>query len=176
MLENIRNKMRSLSESKHIMNKVIFIRENILMFLIISFIFLLDRLSKIFMLNNLSENSIYINDFINFDLIRNTGVGFGLLSSSSTLMYNTISIIVGIIVFYLIFLSLKSDKFDKIAFSLIIGGALGNFYDRIFLKAVPDFIDIHYGKFHWFTFNIADIFITIGVICFITKGFFIKDK
>ena len=158
------------------MNKVIFIRENILMFLIIILIFLLDRLSKIFMLNNLSENLIYINDFINFDLIWNTGVGFGLLSSSSTLMYNTISIIVGIIVFYLIFLSLKSDKFDKIAFSLIIGGALGNFYDRIFFKAVPDFIDIHYGNFHWFTFNIADIFITIGVICFITKDFFVKDK
>ena len=157
------------------MNKVILIRENIFMFLIIIFIFFLDRYSKIFMLNNLSENLIYINDFINFDLIWNTGVGFGFLSSSSTLMYNSISIIVGIIVFYLIFLSLKSDKFDKSAFSLIIGGALGNFYDRIFFKAVPDFIDIHYGNFHWFTFNIADIFITIGVICFITKGFFIKD-
>ena len=157
------------------MNKVILIRENIFMFLIIIFIFFLDRYSKIFMLNNLSENLIYINDFINFDLIWNTGVGFGFLSSSSTLMYNSISIIVGIIVLYLIFLSLKSDKFDKSAFSLIIGGALGNFYDRIFFKAVPDFIDIHYGNFHWFTFNIADIFITIGVICFITKGFFIKD-
>ena len=158
------------------MNKVILIRENIFMFLIIIFIFFLDRYSKIFMLNNLSENLIYINDFINFDLIWNTGVGFGFLSSSSTLMYNSISIIVGIIVLYLIFLSLKSDKFDKSAFSLIIGGALGNFYDRIFFKAVPDFIDVHYGNFHWFTFNIADIFITIGVICFITKGFFIKDK
>ena len=76
----------------------------------------------------------------------------------------------------LILISLKSDKFDQTAFSLIIGGALGNFYDRIFFNAVPDFIDIHYGNFHWFTFNIADIFITIGLICFITKGFFVKDK
>ena len=176
MLENFRNKMQSLSESKFIMNKVIFLKENILMFFLIILIFFLDRYSKTFILSNLNENLIYINDFINFDLIWNTGIGFGFLSSSSSLIYNIISVIVGIIVIALVFISLKSDKFDKTVFSLIIGGALGNFYDRIFFKAVPDFIDIHYGNFHWFTFNIADIFITIGVICFIIKGFFIKDK
>ena len=176
MLENFRNKMRSLSKSKYIMNKVIFLKENILMFFLIIIVFFLDRYSKTFMLSNLNENLIYINDFINFDLIWNTGIGFGFLSSSSSLIYNAISVIVGIIVIALIYISLKSDKFDKSAFSLIIGGALGNFYDRIFFNAVPDFIDIHYGNFHWFTFNIADIFITIGVICFITKGFFVKDK
>ena len=176
MLENFRNKMRSLSKNKHVMNKVIFSKENILMFFLIIVVFFLDRYSKTFMLSNLNENLIYINDFINFDLIWNTGIGFGFLSSSSSLIYNTISVIVGIIVIALIYISLKSDKFDKTAFSLIIGGALGNFYDRIFFNAVPDFIDIHYGNFHWFTFNIADIFITIGVICFITKGFFVKDK
>ena len=158
------------------MNKVIFLKENILMFFLIILVFFLDRYSKTFMLSNLNENLIYINDFINFDLIWNTGIGFGFLSSSSSLIYNTISLIVGIIVIALIYISLKSDKFDKTVFSLIIGGALGNFYDRIFFNAVPDFIDIHYGNFHWFTFNIADIFITIGVICFITKGFFVKDK
>tara|TARA_Y100001958_G_C21115317_1_gene461083 strand:+ start:285 stop:761 length:477 start_codon:yes stop_codon:yes gene_type:complete len=158
------------------MNKVIFVKENILMSFLIIFIFLLDRYSKIFILKNLNENLIYINDFINLDLIWNTGIGFGFLSSSTNLLYNTISIVVGIIVIVLIFISLKSDKFDKTAFSLIIGGALGNFYDRVFFKAVPDFIDFHYGNFHWFTFNIADIFITIGVICLITKSFFIKDK
>ena len=165
-----------MSESKVIMSKIIFLKENILMFFLIIFIFFLDRYSKTFILNNLNENLVYINDFINFDLIWNTGIGFGFLSSSSTLIYNIISIIVGIIVISLILISFKSDKFDKTAFSLIIGGALGNFYDRIFFKAVPDFIDIHYGNFHWFTFNIADIFITIGVICLIIKGFFIKDK
>ena len=176
MLENFRNKMRSLSKSKYIMNKVIFLKENILMFFLIILVFFLDRYSKTFILSNLNENLIYINDFINFDLIWNTGIGFGFLSSSSSLIYNTISVLVGIIVIVLIYISLKSDKFDKTAFSLIIGGALGNFYDRIFFNAVPDFIDIHYDNFHWFTFNIADIFITIGVICFITKGFFVKDK
>ena len=158
------------------MNKVIFLKENILMFFLIILVFFLDRYSKTFMLSNLNENLIYINDFMNFDLIWNTGIGFGFLRSSSSLVYNSITVIVGIIVIALVFISLKSDKFDKTVFSLIIGGALGNFYDRIFFKAVPDFIDIHYGNFHWFTFNIADIFITIGVICFIIKGFFIKDK
>ena len=158
------------------MNKVIFLKKNILIFSLIIFIFLIDRYSKNFILSNLNENLIYINDFINFDLIWNTGVGFGLLSSNSNLIYNTISAIVGIVVIALILISLRSDTFDKTAFSLIIGGALGNFYDRIFFKAVPDFIDLHYGSFHWFTFNIADIFITIGVICLIIKNFFIKDK
>ena len=139
-------------------------------------VFFLDRYSKTYMLSNLKENLIYINDFINFDLIWNTGIGFGFLSSSSSLIYNAISVIVGIIVIALIYISLKSDKFDKTAFSLIIGGALGNFYDRIFFNAVPDFIDIHYGNYHWFTFNIADIFITIGIICFIMKEIFIKSN
>ena len=156
------------------MNKSIFLKETYLMLSLIMFIFLLDRCSKIYILKKLNESLIYINDFINFDLIWNTGIGFGFLSSSSNLIYNTISILIGIIIIALIFISLKSDKFDKAAFSLIIGGALGNFYDRIFFKAVPDFIDFHYGDFHWFTFNIADFFITIGVICLITKGFFIK--
>ena len=158
------------------MNKVIFLKENILMFFLIILVFFLDRYSKTFMLSNLNENLIYINDFINFDLIWNTGIGFGFLRSSSSLVYNSITVIVGIIVITLFFISLKSDKFDKTAFSLIIGGALGNFYDRILFKAVPDFIDIHYGNFHWFTFNLADIFISMGIIAFILKGFFIKNS
>ena len=158
------------------MNKVIFLKENILMFFLIIIVFFLDRYSKTFMLSNLNENLIYINDFINFDLIWNTGIGFGFLSSSSSLIYNIISVIVGIIVIALIYISLKSDKFDKTAFSLIIGGALGNFYDRIFFNAVPDFIDIHYGNFHWFTFNIADIFITVGVLIFLFRSPFYKNE
>ena len=157
------------------MNKVIFLKENILMFFLIILVFFLDRYSKTFMLSNLNENLIYINDFINFDLIWNTGIGFGFLSSSSSLIYNTISVLVGIIVIALVFISLKSDKFDKTVFSLIIGGALGNFYDRITFKAVPDFIDLHYGNFHWFTFNVADIFVTLGVLLYLFKNFFIKN-
>ena len=117
-----------------------------------------------------------INEFLNFDLVWNTGIGFGLLSFNSSFYYNLISLLIFAVIIFLIFLGLKSDKFDKTIFSVIIGGALGNFYDRITFKAVPDFIDLHYGNFHWFTFNAADIFITIGIICFIMKEIFIKNN
>ena len=81
-----------------------------------------------------------------------------------------------LLILFLVIVSFSSDKIDKIIFSIIIGGALGNFYDRVSFKAVPDFIDLHYGNFHWFTFNLADIFITIGIITFIMRDFFIKNK
>ena len=151
-------------------------KENFNFLIIILFIFSIDRYSKIKIMNNFSDTSFYINDFLNFDLLWNIGIGFGLLSSNSSIFYNLISTIIAFVIIFLIIIGIKSDKFDKIAFSVIIGGALGNFYDRIFFKAVPDFIDLHYKDFHWFTFNIADIFITIGVLCLITKGFFVKDK
>ena len=97
------------------------------------------------------------------------------MSSKSPLIYNSISTIIALVIIFLIIIGIKSDKFDRIAFSVIIGGALGNFYDRIFYKAVPDFIDLHYKDFHWFTFNVADIFVTLGIICFLMKGFFLKN-
>ena len=160
---------------KEINNKF-FKKENLYFLIIILIIFSIDRFSKIKIIGDFSNDVFYINEFLNFDLVWNTGIGFGLLSFNSSLYYNLISLLIFAVVLFLIFIGLKSDKFDKTIFSVIIGGALGNFYDRIIFKAVPDFIDFHYGNFHWFTFNIADIFITIGVICFITKGFFIKDK
>ena len=106
----------------------------------------------------------------------NTGIGFGLLSFDSSLYYNLISLIIFLLIIFLVIISFKSDKIDKIIFSIIIGGAIGNFYDRVSFRAVPDFIDLHYGSFHWFTFNLADIFITIGIITFIMKDFFTKNK
>ena len=143
--------------------------------LIIVIIFFLDRYSKIKILNSYSDNIYYINNFINFDLVWNTGIGFGLLSFDSNLYYNLITILILVVIISLLIISLNSDNIDKITFSIIIGGALGNFYDRITFKAVPDFIDLHYGNFHWFTFNVADIFITIGIFSFLIKGFLIKN-
>ena len=157
------------------MKNKIFSKDLIYSIVIIVIIFTLDRYSKIQILNNFSSSTFYINDFVNFDLLWNTGIGFGLMSSSSPLFYNLISIIIAVVIIFLIIIGIKSDKFDKITFSVIIGGALGNFYDRIYFKAVPDFIDFHYKDFHWFTFNIADIFVTLGIICFLMKGFFIKN-
>ena len=149
--------------------------ENIFSIILILVIFVFDRFTKYKAIENLSENTLYINDYTNFNLIWNTGIGFGLFSSQSNIIYNLISLIIGILVIYLIYFALKSDKFDKIFFSIIIGGALGNFYDRITLKAVPDFIDLHYENFHWFTFNIADIFISLGIALFLMRGFFKKN-
>ena len=111
---------------------------------------------------------------MNFDLVWNTGIGFGLLQVESSFVYNLISFLIGIVILILIFVSLYSKKFEKVIFALIAGGAFGNFYDRITYKAVPDFIDIHYGNFHWFTFNVADIFITFGIIIYLVKEALIK--
>jgi len=162
-----------LIDLKEIKNKT-FKKENFYFLLIISVIFFLDRYSKFEILRNFSDNSFYVNDFLNLYLIWNTGIGFGLLSFDTNLIYNLITTLIGLVIIILIMIGIKSESSEKIIFSIIIGGALGNFYDRIVFNAVPDFIDLHYGNFHWFTFNVADIFITIGVIAFLIKGFFLK--
>ncbi len=144
--------------------------------MIISLVFFLDRYSKIKIITNLNENNLYINDFLNFNLVWNTGIGFGFFSTNSSLIYNLITGIICFVIIFLIYLIIKTKKIDKILFSLILGGALGNVYDRLTYFAVPDFIDIHYKNFHWFTFNIADIFITIGIIVFILKDLILKDE
>jgi signal peptidase II len=152
-----------------------FKKKNIYILLIISIIFFFDRISKLKVINKFSENTFYINKFVNFDLIWNNGIGFGILSTDSNLLYMLISVIIGAVIITLLFISFTSEKIDKFIFALIIGGALGNFYDRLVYKAVPDFIDIHYDNFHWFTFNVADIFISIGVFIFILRSYFIKS-
>ena len=159
---------------KDIKNKILK-RENFYFVLLVFFIFFLDRYTKIKIINNFSDNTLYVNDFVNFHLVWNTGIGFGFLSTNSNLIYNSITIIIGLVIFFLFYLIVKSENIDKILFSLILGGAIGNFYDRLLYFAVPDFIDIHYNNIHWFTFNIADIFITLGIIILISKDFFIKQ-
>ena len=156
---------------KEIKNKI-FTRNNIYSLFIISVNFFLDRYTKIFILNNFSDNLFYLNDFINFDLVWNTGISFGLFSSTSNLIYHSITGLIGAIVIFIIYLINKSTFIDKIFFSMILGGALGNFYDRIAYSAVPDFIDIHYERFHWFTFNIADIFISLSIVLLIRSSVF----
>jgi len=152
-------------------NLKIFQKKNIFSLIVIIFTFSIDRISKIKILENLSENNFYVNEYVNLNLIWNTGIGFGLLSWDNSIVYNLTTTIIGLVIIMLLYFLLISKKFDRISLSLIIGGALGNFYDRISFKAVPDFIDIHYGNFHWFTFNCADIFITVGIIFFILGDF-----
>ena len=118
-------------------------KENIYATVLIFLIFFLDRCSKIKIINNYNDNIFFVNNFINFDLIWNTGIGFGLLSFDSSLFYNGISIIIGVVIIILIYFTIVSKREDKIVFSIIIGGAIGNYYDRLIYNAVPDFIDLH---------------------------------
>ena len=151
-------------------------KNNFISLLIIIVIFFFDRTSKIKVINHqLENNRVYINDFINLDLVWNTGIGFGLLSSNSNFFYNSITFLISCVIIFLFYLIIKSEFIDKILYSIVLGGALGNFYDRLLYFAVPDFIDFHYRSFHWFTFNIADIFITIGIIMIIIKDLLVKN-
>ena len=149
--------------------------ENFYYLIFILIIFFLDRCTKNIIIDKYLENQIYINQYINFDLIWNTGIGFGLLSTETSTIYNLVTFLIGIVILGILFISVASDKQDKLIYCLITGGAIGNFYDRLIFQAVPDFIDIHYNNFHWFTFNVADIFITIGVIVFVVRSFFAKN-
>ena len=153
----------------------LFTKNNLVSFVVITII-LLDRISKNKIINSeLIENNLYVNNFLNFDLTWNTGIGFGFFSSNSQMIYNSITFFIGIVIIAIFFMLLKSKLIDKLLFALILGGALGNFYDRITYFAVPDFIDFHYQNFHWFTFNIADIFISLGIIILLLKDFLIKN-
>ena len=145
--------------------------------LVVIFVFVLDRFSKINIINNqLNNKSLFINDFLNFDLVWNTGISFGLFSQNANIYYHIISILIFLVIVFLSYLISRANITDKILYSLILGGGLGNFYDRLVYFAVPDFIDVHINEFHWFTFNIADIFITIGIIILIVKDVIIIKK
>lgn len=140
-------------------------------------IFLADRASKIYILRIAEvENvvDIYVNPYLNFYLIWNKGIAFGLFSFNESLIYNSVSLIIGLIIVAILILIIKSEDIKKYAFLLVLGGALGNLYDRIYYSAVPDFIDFHIREIHWFIFNVADIFITLGVIFLILLELFDK--
>jgi len=143
-------------------------KKKIYLFIFVLVFFAIDRVSKILILKNFLNNSIsdiYLNSFLNFSLVWNSGIGFGILQIEPNNFYLIISIIITAINLILIYWMLTSSNYlESIFISLILGGALGNLFDRYYYSSVPDFIDLHYESFHWFTFNIADIFITIGII------------
>tara|TARA_B100000686_G_scaffold75942_1_gene81885 strand:- start:3857 stop:4327 length:471 start_codon:yes stop_codon:yes gene_type:complete len=147
--------------------------------IIIFTIFFLDRITKMYLIN-LQESGtnidFYINSFLNFYLVWNTGVGFGLASMEVGIYYHILTLIIVIINIVLIYFLIKSKGVYMYLFALIIGGSLGNLFDRMYYYAVPDFIDLHLGNFHWFIFNVADIFITVGIIGLIFTEFLNKKK
>ena len=137
---------------------------------IVLVIFFLDRISKIYILNIAESRGIVeinVNFFLNFILVWNTGIGFGLLSFEHSTIYNFITVLIIIINLLIIYLIFKSYDLRAYFFILILGGSLGNLFDRVYYSAVPDFIDLNYKGYHWFIFNVADIFITLGIICLI---------
>ena len=143
------------------------------------FLFSLDRLSKFYILqqNNLKPNfNIEVTSFLDFNLVWNQGIAFGLLAFDDVLIYNFISFIIALVITFLIILSFREESFRRYVYLLICGGALGNFYDRVAYGAVVDFIDFNYNNFHWFIFNVADIMITVGVLILILSEFLIKDE
>ena len=147
--------------------------------IIILAIFTFDRVTKMYLIDLQTTGTdidFYIFPFLNFYLIWNTGIGFGLASLETNIYYHTLTTIIAIINLVLIFFLFKTKGTYAYLFALIIGGSLGNLFDRIYYYAVPDFIDIHLGDFHWFIFNVADIFVTAGIIGLIFIELFKKEK
>ena len=146
---------------------------------IILIIFIFDRATKLYILKLAEVETsvdIYITPYLNLFLIWNKGIAFGLFSIDASIIYNFITILIGLIIITILFMMLKNKSVQRYFFALIAGGALGNFYDRVVYTAVPDFIDLHFYGFHWFVFNVADIFITIGVFCLILVELFFNNK
>ena len=152
----------------------------ILNFLTVIIVFLLDRLSKIYILKLAEFESsldIYVLPNLNFYLIWNKGISFGLLSFSGSFGYMALSFLISFLILIILIMVIKEENnFKKYSLLLILGGALGNLYDRIKYSAVPDFIDLHLGNIHWFIFNVADIFISLGVVCLIYAELFFKKE
>ena len=153
-------------------------RNFLINFSLIFIIFSFDRISKIYVIyldKKLFGSEIFSSKFLNINLIWNEGIAFGLFSFNEKIFYNILTILILIIIFIIFIMAIKSDGFKKYTFLMILGGALGNVFDRLYYKAVPDFIDFHIGNFHWFIFNVADIFITIGIFFMVVIELFNKN-
>ena len=154
------------------------LKKNIFYFFFILFIFILDRVSKLWIISIFnSENNleIKISSFINLNLIWNKGIAFGLFSYGEKFEYNLLTGLIIMIISIVFWMTIKTKGLEKYGFLMILGGALGNIFDRLYYSAVPDFIDIYYKNFHWFVFNVADIFITVGVLMLIINEITIKN-
>ena len=152
-------------------------KKYIIYLLIFTIIFALDRITKIYILHLAEINNtldIYITSFLNFYLIWNKGIAFGLLSFDKNIVYNFITFFIAFVTLIILIIALKSPDFKGYLFMIIFSGSIGNLFDRLYFSAVPDFIDFHINDFHWFIFNVADIFISLGVICLIFVEIFIN--
>ncbi len=142
--------------------------------LLVLSICLFDRASKIYVVyldKKIFGYKIYSSKFLDIQLVWNEGIAFGLLSFNESTLYNLLTVLIALVILAIFFMSIQSEGLKKYSLLMILGGALGNLFDRVFYESVPDFIDFHVGNFHWFIFNVADIFITLGVIFMIFLEF-----
>tara|TARA_Y100000591_G_C21768403_1_gene664155 strand:- start:473 stop:970 length:498 start_codon:yes stop_codon:yes gene_type:complete len=154
-------------------------KKYIIYLLIFTIIFALDRITKIYILHLAEINNtldIYITSFLNLYLIWNKGIAFGLLSFDKNIVYNFITFFIAFVTLIILIIALKSSDLKGYLFMIIFSGSIGNLFDRLYFSAVPDFIDFHINDFHWFIFNVADIFISLGVICLIFVEIFINKE
>jgi|TARA_B110001452_G_C15073348_1_gene374635 signal peptidase II len=152
------------------------IRNFISLFIIVA-IFFFDRITKIKIIEHQENNpGIFINDYLNLELVWNNGVGFGLLNFNVGYVYHIISLLIFIIIIVIFIMIINADFLNKVFYSFLLGGAIGNFYDRMHYFSVPDFIDFHINNYHWFTFNIADIFISIGIMLLIFNEIILRKN
>jgi len=148
-------------------------------FFFYNYFFGIDRISKLLVIKFAELNGemiINVTSFLNLNLIWNEGIAFGIFSFDQKIYYNLLTIFIFLVILVIFWLMFKSKGFEKFSYILIIGGSLGNIFDRIYYSAVPDFIDIYFNNFHWFIFNVADIFISIGIFCLISVEIFNKKK
>ena len=147
--------------------------------IIVFIIFIADRLSKIYILKIAESEKmvdIYLTSYLNFYLIWNKGIAFGLFSFNEIFIYNIITLIIIMITLLVLVMIFRAEGVKRYALASVMGGSIGNLFDRIYYSAVPDFLDLHINNFHWFIFNVADIFITLGIICLVLEEIFNKNK
>jgi signal peptidase II len=155
------------------------LKKILLNLVIIAIIFFIDRISKIYILKIAEQENlvdIYLTPYLNFYLIWNNGIAFGLFSFNESLIYNIITLVISIITIVIMIMIIKSEGIKQYSLIFVFGGAISNLFDRIYYSAVPDFIDFHIMNFHWFIFNVADIFITLGIICLIYAEIFYNNE
>ncbi len=154
-------------------------KKYVIYLLLFTIIFAFDRISKMYILNLAEINNtlnVYITPFLNFYLIWNKGIAFGLFSFDQNIAYDFITFFIALVTLIIFIIAIKSSDFKGYLFMVIFSGSIGNLFDRFYFSAVPDFIDFHINDFHWFIFNVADIFISLGVICLIFVEIFINKE
>ena len=174
----LEDKFRGMPKTSRMISKLLS-NKNLISLLFVFLIFITDRISKIYVIflnEKYLKTELYSSEFLNIVLIWNKGIAFGLLSFEKNNIYWAITLLIAFITLILFILIFRTTKLRKYSYIMVTGGALGNLYDRIIYNSVPDFIDFHFNEIHWFIFNVADIFITIGVICLIFDEIFLEKK